>query len=118
MKSFFGREDKELLMRWKLLTPAPEEDHEKFPLIVGRFTGDPANEFEHTEIEKTFNGEEQTEVEHTIVLKEESRLAMAIETINKEAVIVPFGAYIKTPNGLVVKNRSWEGLLNHIMHVI
>lgn len=44
-----------------------------------------------------------------IQLKEEERLAAVVSKIDNEARIVPRGAYIKTPLGKVVTNRSWEG---------
>lgn len=97
-------------VHWGLLPPATEETKEKSHLAKGRFTGDPSFEFEHTEVKKVGEGEEQTEEEETITIKEETRLAATIAEIDQEVRIVPRGSFVKTPTGQVFKNRSFEGL--------
>jgi len=104
------REEKELLMRWKLLNAPTDEARQKMKSISGRFTGDPSHDYEYTETVKVQQGEETIEEEHTVTLKEEDRLAVTVEAINKDALIVPIGSFIKTPVGHVYRNRSWEGL--------
>ena len=44
-----------------------------------------------------------------ITIKEEDRLASVISEINDDVRIVPRGAFMKTPTGQVVTNRSFEG---------
>ncbi|MCL4168886.1 UNVERIFIED_CONTAM: hypothetical protein GTU68_062685, partial [Idotea baltica] len=45
-----------------------------------------------------------------IIIKEEDRLAGVVAEIDDSATIVPRGAYICTPSGQVVSNRSFDGL--------
>jgi len=97
-------------VHWGLLPPATDEMKEKAHLAKGRFTGDPSFEFEHTEIKKVGDGEEQTEEEETITIKEEDRLSAVIAEIDCDVHIVPRGAFVKTPTGPVYANRSFEGL--------
>lgn len=95
---------------WGLLPPATEEMKVKAKLAKGRFTGDPSFEFEHVEVKKIGEGDEATEEEETIMIKEEDRLAAVIADIDQDVRIVPRSAYVKTPTGQVYKNRSFEGL--------
>ena len=44
-----------------------------------------------------------------IEMKEEDRLAAVVARIDEEVAIVPRGAYMKTPLGDVVLNKSFEG---------
>ncbi|XP_068610003.1 radial spoke head protein 9 homolog [Brachionichthys hirsutus] len=72
----------------------------------GRFTGDPSHVYERQgEGERGERGEE----EETKV-NEESRLAVAVLQIDEEASVVPRGAFVKNPHGLVQVNRSFGGL--------
>lgn len=43
------------------------------------------------------------------MVKEEIRLVITVDQIDKAVGIVPRGAYIKTPLGPVHENRSFEG---------
>lgn len=97
-------------VRWGLLTPATEESIKLAKVCKGRFTGDPSYEFEHTEIKKSGEGDDATEEEETITVKEEDRLSAVIAQIDSDAKIVPRGAYVRTPTGDVRSNRSFEGL--------
>ena len=45
-----------------------------------------------------------------ITIKEEDRLASVVADIDEDVKIVPRGAFVKTPTGLVVPNRSFEGI--------
>jgi len=108
---------------WHLLPVATEETQQKAAILRGRFMGDPSYEYEHTDVRRVRDGEEYTEEEVTIQLKEEERVAAVVATIDSEARIVPRGAFIKTPLGEVHTNRSFEGLsvtesgkLNSYMH--
>jgi len=97
-------------VEWHLLQPATEEQIENSLKLNGRFMGDPSYEYEFTDVQKIQNGDELIEEETQIQIKEEDRLAAVVSKIDNEARIVPRGAYIKTPLGKIVTNRSWEGL--------
>ncbi|WAR20130.1 RSPH9-like protein [Mya arenaria] len=97
-------------VHWGLLPPATKLVRETSKLAKGRFTGDPSFEFEHVETKKVGEGEDATEEEETITIKEEDRLASVIAEIDEDVKIVPRASFIKTPTGLVVPNRSFEGL--------
>ena len=43
-------------------------------------------------------------------LKEEARLAAVIMKIDEEAMLVPRGAFLRSPAGIVMKNGSFSGL--------
>lgn len=97
-------------VNWGHLPPATKQMREQSKLAKGRFTGDPSFEFEHVETKKVGEGEDATEEEETITIKEEDRLASVIAEIDEDVAIVPRGAFIKTPTGQVKPNRSFEGL--------
>lgn len=97
-------------VQWKLLPEATKAMRDQSKLAKGRFTGDPSYEFEHVETKKVGEGEEMTEEEETITIKEEDRLAAVIADIEEDVRIVPRGAFVKKPTGQVVPNRSFEGL--------
>lgn len=42
-------------------------------------------------------------------VSEESRLAVTVHQIDEEVSVVPRGAFVKTPHGLVQSNRSFGG---------
>lgn len=92
--------------RWALLPPATEDMMSRAKLIRGRFIGDPSYEFEYTPPK----ADEEEEEPETITIKEEDRLASIIFGIDKEARIVPRGAYIQEPTGLVYQSRTFAGL--------
>ncbi|KAL3321240.1 Radial spoke head protein 9 [Cichlidogyrus casuarinus] len=96
---------------WGLLPiPSPEEI-EKSSYFKGRFTGDPAFEFEFTDIKQVAGeGDELIETEEIISMKEENRLAAVIARIDYDAQIIPRGAYIRVATGRVLRNKSFEGL--------
>ena len=52
-------------VHWGLLPPATEAMKQKSKLAKGRFTGDPSYEFEHIEMKKVGDGDDQTEEEET-----------------------------------------------------
>lgn len=97
-------------VEWHLLSPPSETAFEKTKIIHGRFQGDPSYEYEHTEIKRIGDGENFTEEEVTVHLKEEDRLAAVVALIDEDAAIIPRGAFIRTPLGEVHTNRSFEGL--------
>lgn len=97
-------------VHWGLLPPATKTMRDQSKLAKGRFTGDPSFEFEHIETKKIGEGEEATEEEETITIKEEDRLASIVADIDEDVKIVPRSSFVKTPTGLVVPNRSFEGL--------
>ncbi|XP_069464876.1 radial spoke head protein 9 homolog [Ambystoma mexicanum] len=95
---------------WSLLPPATEEIVEQCSGVKGRFMGDPAHEYEYT-VKKMMGEGDAAYVENiTVAVKEESRLIATIADIEKEAAVVPRGAYIKTPLGHIQRNRSFQGL--------
>lgn len=95
---------------WGLLPQATQAIREQCSVVKGRFLGDPSHEYEHVEIKRIGEGEDATEEESNIMIKEEDRLASVIAHIDEEVAIVPRGSYVKTPHGTVLKNRSFEGL--------
>lgn len=95
---------------WGLLPQATQAIREQCSVVKGRFIGDPSHEYEHVEIKRIGEGEDATEEENTIMIKEEDRLASVIAQIDEEVAIVPRKAYTKTSHGAVLKNRSFEGL--------
>lgn len=105
-KTFYSKD----CIRWGLLPPATQAMRTQSKLAKGRFTGDPAYEYEHTTTKKVGEGEEATEEEETITIKEEDRLSSIIAEIDGDVRIVPRASFIKTPTGEVVCNRSFEGL--------
>ncbi|XP_047430214.1 radial spoke head protein 9 homolog [Mugil cephalus] len=76
----------------------------------GRFIGDPSFVYEHLETHKQGEGEEAVEEEVVTKVNEEKRLAVSVHLIDKEVSVVPRGAFIKSPHGLVQINRSFGGL--------
>ena len=48
-----------------------------------------------------------------IEMKEEDRLAAVVARIDEEVGVVPRGAYMKTPLGEVVLNKSFQGMETH-----
>uniref|UniRef100_A0A1I8GUU3 Radial spoke head protein 9 homolog n=2 Tax=Macrostomum lignano TaxID=282301 RepID=A0A1I8GUU3_9PLAT len=98
-------------MEWGVLPVATPEIKAKAALARGRFTGDPSHDFEHVEVKRIpGEGDEIHEEEETITIKEEERLAAVVAEIDSDVAIVPRGAFVRTPNGQVVENRSFEGL--------
>ncbi|XP_078068347.1 radial spoke head protein 9 homolog [Mustelus asterias] len=93
-------------MDWKLLPPATDQMIENSLHVKGRFMGDPSHEYETITIKKT--EEEESDLE--LKVKEEERLTATIEQINREAAIIPRGAFVRTPLEQIHKNRSFEGL--------
>lgn len=91
-------------LKWNLLPKPDEERRQKSRQVTGRFTGDPAYEFEIKEIQT-----DQAEPV-MITVKEEDRLATTIDDVNDEAAIIPRGSYLRTPKGIVKPNRSFDGL--------
>ncbi|XP_060948035.1 radial spoke head protein 9 homolog [Limanda limanda] len=94
---------------WFLLPPATG------PLIdqvssaaKGRFTGDPSHVYENREMRRRGDGDEEEEV--VTKANEEIRLAVTVHHIDQEVSVVPRGAFVKNPHGLVQINRSFGGL--------
>lgn len=44
------------------------------------------------------------------MIKEEDRLAAVVADIDEQVAIAPRGAFVKTPHGAVLQNRSFEGI--------
>ena len=43
-------------------------------------------------------------------MKEEDRLAAVVARIDEEGGVVPRGAYLKTPTGEIILNKSFQGM--------
>merc|ERR1712165_691899 len=56
---------------WGLLPVATDAVKQQAKLAKGRFTGDPSFEFEHVEVKKIGEGDDATEEEETVMIKEE-----------------------------------------------
>ncbi|XP_067841275.1 radial spoke head protein 9 homolog [Heptranchias perlo] len=98
-------------MEWKLLPPATNEMIATSMIAKGRFMGDPSHEYESVPVKKADEDTAETnDSDIGFKVKEEERLTAVIEQINREAAIVPRGAFVKTPREYVHKNRSFEGL--------
>ncbi|XP_046847451.1 radial spoke head protein 9 homolog [Xenia sp. Carnegie-2017] len=99
-------------VKWGLLPHVTEQMKANCAFVKGRFTGDPSYEYEHTETKR--NEEKETdadlEEEKTVLVKEEDRLATVIAAINYDVAIVPRGSFLRSADGNIYSNRSFEGL--------
>uniref|UniRef100_A0A8C1AVY2 Radial spoke head protein 9 homolog n=1 Tax=Cyprinus carpio carpio TaxID=630221 RepID=A0A8C1AVY2_CYPCA len=96
-------------MDWHLLPSATESMIADVALAAqGRFTGDPSQEYKHTEMRIKGEGDDATEEE--VKVNEASRLATTVSNIDKDASVVPRGAFTKSPCGNMQTNRSFGGL--------
>ncbi|KAL7388386.1 hypothetical protein ABVT39_012858 [Epinephelus coioides] len=95
-------------MDWFLLPPATDSMMEEVSKAAKcRFTGDPSHVYEHRDI---LRQGEKDEEEVVTKVNEESRLAVTVHHIDDEVSVVPRGAFIRSPHGLVQINRSFGGL--------
>ncbi|XP_075056878.1 radial spoke head protein 9 homolog [Mixophyes fleayi] len=94
---------------WCLLPPATDAVFAETQVVKGRFIGDPSHEYEHTVRKKVGEGDAYEE-EVTNHIKEEARLIATIAMIDKEAAVVPRGAFVKNPLGHVNINYCFRGL--------
>ncbi|XP_010880658.1 radial spoke head protein 9 homolog isoform X2 [Esox lucius] len=98
-------------VEWYVLLPATEAMLLDVSIAAkGPFIGDPSHEYEHTERRRKGERDEAVVEEVTIKVNEEKRLAATVHTIDKEVSVVPRGAFIKSPHGVVQTNRSFQGL--------
>lgn len=98
-------------MDWFLLPPASDCMIEEVSKATkGRFMGDPSFVYEHQEIHRQGKGNEPVNEKAVITVTEEKRLAVSVHQIDAEVSVVPRGAFIKSPRGLVQLNRSFCGL--------
>ncbi|KAM8946285.1 radial spoke head protein 9 homolog [Pelodytes ibericus] len=107
-------------MDWCLLPPVSEAIIAESKVVNGRFIGDPSHEYEHIVRRKVGDGDGAYgdgaygdgayEEEVTVHIKEESRLIATIAMIDKEAAVVPRGAFVRNPLGQVKVNHSFRGL--------
>ena len=44
-------------------------------------------------------------------MKEVDRLAAVVALVDEEGAVVPQGAYLKTPQGVVTLNKSFQGIV-------
>lgn len=95
---------------WGLLPQPTKKGKLLTPLCSTKFQGDPALVAEILiDKDETSLGEKLSGPQIR-TLKEEDRLSATIYFINQEAIAVPRGALFKRPDGVVVENRSFEGL--------
>ena len=66
--------------------------------------------YEHTVSHRTGEGEGAHEETTTVEMKEEDRMAAVVATIEEEVGLVPQGAVMKTPTGVVKINKAFEGV--------
>ncbi|XP_028997821.1 radial spoke head protein 9 homolog isoform X2 [Betta splendens] len=98
-------------MNWFLLPPASDSMiNDVFKAAKGRFVGDPSHVYEHIEVRRRGEGEDAEVEEIVTKVNEESRLVVTIHQIDQEVSVVPRGAFVKNPHGLVQINRSFGGL--------
>ncbi|XP_049825961.1 radial spoke head protein 9 homolog [Aethina tumida] len=97
-------------VNWGLL-PLPTENGKLLtPLCTTIFQGDPALVIDVL-IEKGETVKDVTiETPQIRRLKEEDRLSATVYYLNHEAVLIPRGALFKRPDGVVVENRTFDGL--------
>ncbi|XP_037305895.1 radial spoke head protein 9 homolog [Pungitius pungitius] len=96
-------------MDWFLLPSATDSMVEEVSIAAKRrFIGDPSFVYERLETSEGQDGAVESEVVATV--SEETRLAVAVHQIDEEASVVPRGAFVKSPRGLVHVNRSFGGL--------
>ncbi|XP_017291465.1 radial spoke head protein 9 homolog [Kryptolebias marmoratus] len=110
-------------MDWFLLPTITDSMIEQVAKAAkGCFTGDPSFVYEpktHSYTAADNAADEDAETKVT----EEKRLAVTVHHIDEEVSVVPRGAFIKTPHGLVQTNCSFGGLsdsearkLHNFMH--
>lgn len=90
-------------VNWVLMPTVSNEVSANAKQVKGRFTGDPSHEFK-------ISDQDDKDEEKFKIVKEEDRLAAVVADIDHEVRIVPRGAFIRTPTGKVVPNRSYSGL--------
>merc|ERR1719430_2335878 len=94
---------------WHILQSPSDESLTKAEVIRGRFIGDPSYEYEHVNVERIGEGEDAHDEETVFTIKEEDRLAAVVYNITNE-FIVPRRAFMKSSEGLVTRNPSYNGL--------
>ncbi|XP_056150747.1 radial spoke head protein 9 homolog isoform X2 [Lampris incognitus] len=96
-------------VEWHLLGPATDAMIEAVSKAArGRFMGDPSHVYECRR--QGEGGGATKEEDVPMQVTEEIRLAVTVHQIDEEVSVVPRGAFIKNPQGLVQTNRSFEGL--------
>jgi len=95
---------------WGLLPVATDAVKQQAKLAKGRFTWWSFIWVWARWSEKIGEGDDATEEEETVMIKEEDRLSAVISRIDDDVRIVPRGAFTKTPTASVYENRSFEGL--------
>jgi radial spoke head protein 9 len=95
-------------MDWHLLQDPSAETMSKTDVIRGRFIGDPSYEYEHVDVQRIGEGDDAHDEETVFTIKEEDRLSAIVKRITEEFV-VPRGAFLHAPNGLVYQNKGYFG---------
>lgn len=97
---------------WGLLPQPTDSAKLLTPLCTSKFQGDPSLVIDILlEKDEIALGTPLKEPQ-VRRLKEEDRLSATVHSITYEAVALPRGALFKRPDGVVVENRSFEGLNN------
>ena len=58
---------------------------------------------------KDLTNEMATYILLKVLIKEEDRVASVISAIDQEIAVIPRGALVRTPTGIVKRNRMFEG---------
>merc|ERR1712110_27058 len=95
---------------WQLLSTPEDKVQQDAMMIRGRFIGDPMHEYEQHEVRRFGQGENATDDDAVVQVKEEDRLATVIAKIDEQAMLVPRGAYLRSPAGIVTPNQSFTGM--------
>ncbi|KAM4528933.1 radial spoke head protein 9 homolog [Fundulus diaphanus] len=97
-------------MDWLLLPTVTESMIEEVSEAAkGLFIGDPSFVYEQ-KIQNQREGEEAVNGNELARVSEEKRLAVTVHHIDEDVSVVPRGAFIRSPLGLVHINRSFDGL--------
>ncbi|CAG9769835.1 unnamed protein product [Ceutorhynchus assimilis] len=97
-------------MNWGLLPKPTKNGLLLTPLCTTRFQGDAALIIDILIGVDEPNIGEKLKAPQIRKLKEEDRLASLIHIISNEAAVIPRGAKIRRPDGVIVDNLSFEGL--------
>lgn len=97
-------------LNWGLMNHVTPEMLSKAQKVKGRFTGDPAFDYEQSETLYTQEASGVPDTSSALKMKEEDRLAAVVKLIEKECSLAPRGALMRTPLEQVIVNGCFEGL--------
>lgn len=97
-------------LEWGIMPQITTDLIKKAVLIRGRFTGDPAFDYERTITSYTQEASGVPDASQKVQLKEEERLAAVVAMIDRDTSLIPRGSFMLTPLGEIIQNKSFEGL--------